>query len=87
MCKRYIWGTGEGFDWEIAKRAKRYGRITLAWGLNPGNMRAAVSQVSPYVVDIGSGVQIRHGKKERRKLEQLVLQVRNSTGGRVGSFS
>ncbi|RKY66609.1 MAG: N-(5'-phosphoribosyl)anthranilate isomerase, partial [Candidatus Latescibacterota bacterium] len=57
-------GTGESFDWEIAKRAKRYGRIILG-GLNPGNIKAAVGQVSPYAVDIGSGVEIRPGKKER----------------------
>ena len=71
-------GTGEIFNWEIAKRAKQYGRIILAGGLNPENIKEAICQVEPYGVDISSGVEIRPGEKDKRKLEQLVLQVRST---------
>ena len=71
-------GTGEVFNWEIAKRAEQYGRIILAGGLNPGNIKEAICQVEPYGVDISSGVEIRPGEKDKRKLEQLVLQVRST---------
>jgi phosphoribosylanthranilate isomerase len=71
-------GTGEVFNWEIAKRAKQYGRIILAGGLNPENIKEAIRQVEPYGVDISSGVEIRPGEKDKRKLEQLVLQVRST---------
>ena len=71
-------GTGKGFDWKIARRAKQYGRIILAGGLNPENIKEAICQVEPYGVDISSGVEIRPGEKDKRKLEQLVLQVRST---------
>jgi phosphoribosylanthranilate isomerase len=71
-------GTGEVFNWEIAKRAEQYGRIILAGGLNPGNIKEAICQVEPYGVDISSGVEIRPGEKDKRKLEQLVFQVRST---------
>ena len=75
-------GTGEVFNWEIAKRAKQYGRIILAGGLNPENIKEAICQVEPYGVDISSGVEIRPGEKDKRKLEQLVLQVRSTLAKR-----
>ncbi|HWI41392.1 MAG TPA: phosphoribosylanthranilate isomerase, partial [Verrucomicrobiae bacterium] len=50
-------GTGETFNWEIAQRAAYSHRIILAGGLNPENVAAAVSAVSPYAVDVCGGVE------------------------------
>jgi phosphoribosylanthranilate isomerase len=68
-------GTGKTFDWNMAVEAKAYGRIILAGGLNPGNIRDAIRIVQPYGIDISSGVESEPGKKDRRKLQQLFAAV------------
>ena len=68
-------GTGKTFDWNVAVDAKAYGRIILAGGLNPGNIRDAIRKVQPYGIDISSGVESEPGKKDKRKLQQLFSAV------------
>jgi phosphoribosylanthranilate isomerase len=69
-------GTGQTFDWEIAVKAKQYGRIILAGGLNPENIAEAVRRVQPYAVDVNSGVEERPGKKDHTKLKMLFEQLK-----------
>ncbi|MCP4396605.1 MAG: phosphoribosylanthranilate isomerase, partial [bacterium] len=64
-------GTGETFDWQSAIEAKSYGRIILAGGLTPENIRDAVESVRPYALDVSSGVEAQPGRKDRVKLRQL----------------
>ena len=69
-------GTGRTFDWDIAVRAKKYGRIILAGGLTPQNIGKAVRRVQPYAVDVNSGVEERPGKKDRTKMKSLFEQLK-----------
>lgn len=69
-------GTGQTFDWEIAVKAKVYGRIILAGGLKTENIMEAVRVVQPYAVDVNSGVEKRPGKKDRTKLKTLFEQLK-----------
>jgi phosphoribosylanthranilate isomerase len=71
-------GTGERFDWRLARRAARYGRIILAGGLRPENVAEAVASVRPYAIDVCSGVETRPGKKDRAKVRELMRQVERS---------
>jgi len=64
-------GTGETFDWQAAIDAKAYGRIILAGGLNPDNVQQAVEMVSPYALDVSSGVEAQPGEKDHEKLKRL----------------
>ena len=64
-------GTGKTFNWEIAVKAKKYGRIILAGGLTPENIIDAVRIAQPYAVDVNSGVEERPGKKDQIKLKSL----------------
>ena len=75
--KRGVYGgTGETFDWQTAVAAKAYGRIILAGGLTPENIREAVETVMPYAVDVSSGVEASPGKKDHNKLQQLFQQLK-----------
>jgi phosphoribosylanthranilate isomerase len=82
-------GTGRTADWDLARRAKRYGRVILAGGIRPGNVAQAIAQVQPYAVDVASGVEARPGKKDPGALRALMREVeaanrlvRNGTAGK-----
>ncbi len=70
-------GTGERFDWDLALLAKRYGRIILAGGLTPENVRDAVAKVGPYGVDVSSGVEQKVGQKDHKKIKQFIETVKS----------
>jgi phosphoribosylanthranilate isomerase len=65
-------GTGKTFDWEIARRAKKYGRVFLAGGLTPENVGEAIRAARPYAVDVCSGVEARPGKKDPARVKRLM---------------
>ncbi len=72
-------GTGKTFDWNVALKAKTFGRIILAGGLTPENVGDAVRFVRPYGVDVSSGVEARPGKKDERRVREFVAQARNAS--------
>jgi len=71
-------GTGKTFSWEMARRAKTYGRIILAGGLTPENVRRAIEAVQPYAVDVSSGVEQSPGVKDREKVRAFLARARGS---------
>jgi len=70
-------GTGERFDWQLAKRLTAEKPIILAGGLTPDNVAAAVREVKPYAVDVSSGVEEYPGKKDHQKVAKFIRRVRN----------
>lgn len=71
-------GTGEIFNWDLAKEAKSYGRIIVAGGLTPENAAEAIQRVQPYAVDVGSGVEASPGKKDHTKIRAFIENVRTT---------
>ena len=69
-------GTGETFDWRLAKEARQFGPIILAGGLNPDNVARAIEMAQPQAVDVGSGVETAPGKKDPEKLKRFFAAVR-----------
>ena len=69
-------GTGKVFDWGLATRAKKYGPVIIAGGLNSRNVKAAIKKVQPYGVDVSSGVERSPGKKDPKKVKAFLKAVR-----------
>jgi phosphoribosylanthranilate isomerase len=69
-------GTGQSFDWDLAVEIARARPIILAGGLTPDNVRAAISRVQPYAVDVSSGVEIQAGKKDYSKMEMFIRRAK-----------
>ena len=70
-------GTGARFNWELAVQAKAFAcPIILAGGLTPENVADAVAKVSPYAVDVSSGVEFAPGRKDRAKVRAFVERAK-----------
>jgi len=78
LVKGKAGGTGKTFDWNIARRATKYGRVILSGGLNPDNVGEAVRFVRPYGVDVCSGVEERPAKKDTKKVREFIQKARTS---------
>lgn len=81
-------GTGRLSNWAQASALRKIHPIILAGGLNPNNVGAAIAAVSPEVVDVCSGVEIRPGKKDPQKVRKFIEKVRSLPGnGNTGILS
>ena len=69
-------GTGKTADWELAKEAARSFSFFLAGGLTPDNAQEAIQKVSPYGVDVNSGVESSPGKKDPAKIQAFIQAVK-----------
>jgi len=69
-------GTGETFDWGLAKVDIDL-PIILAGGLNSSTVAEAIKQINPYAVDVSSGVESEPGMKDIAKIKQFIQQVKS----------
>lgn len=75
--KKAYGGTGESFNWEIAREVKKRGfRLFLSGGLKPENVRRAVEEVKPFAVDVSSGVEMSPGIKDKIKVERFIKEAK-----------
>jgi phosphoribosylanthranilate isomerase len=71
-----VGGTGESFDWHLARVAKKYGQIILAGGLTADNVAQAIKVGLPAAVDTASGTEAAPGRKDPAKLRAFFKAVR-----------
>ncbi|HMO80064.1 MAG TPA: phosphoribosylanthranilate isomerase [Pyrinomonadaceae bacterium] len=72
-------GTGQSFDWQIAKDVwTLVPSLILAGGLRPENVAEAVRTVGPYAVDVASGVESSPGKKDPKKVEAFIRNAKSA---------
>ncbi|UXH44814.1 phosphoribosylanthranilate isomerase [Rossellomorea vietnamensis] len=69
-------GNGTTFNWEYAHSINIPQQLILAGGLNPDNVREAITQVRPYMVDVSSGVET-DGEKDRVKMEAFIREAKS----------
>lgn len=72
-------GTGQTFDWSLVEGLARTRKLTLAGGLNPGNVERAVRAVRPYCVDVASGVERAPGVKDPALVAAFVEAARRGS--------
>jgi phosphoribosylanthranilate isomerase len=65
-------GTGEKFDWELAKSRGGRGNIVVSGGLTPENVREAIRFFEPYGVDASSSLEDTPGKKNAERVRRFV---------------
>ena len=68
-------GTGVTADWEIAQEIAREFPIIIAGGLTPENVASAIETVSPWGVDVSSGVET-NGVKSIVKIKAFIDNAR-----------
>jgi len=69
-------GMGERADWSAAARLARATQLVLAGGLHPANVVEAVRDVSPFGVDVSSGVERERGVKDAALIREFIRAAR-----------
>ena len=73
-------GKGLTLDWEMIRKADLpRGKVILAGGLTPGNVGKAISAVSPFAVDVASGVET-NGLKDAVKIKAFINEAKYTAG-------
>ena len=72
-------GLRHPIEWHLARRlrAERC-QLILAGGLTPDNVASAVETVGPYAVDVLSGVEATHGRKDRDKVRRFISEAKRA---------
>lgn len=70
-------GTGETWDWALAARRRSDVPVILSGGLTPDNVRGGIAAVSPWAVDVASGVEVpgEPGVKDPGRLRAFLAAV------------
>jgi phosphoribosylanthranilate isomerase len=71
-------GTGTTFDWSLVTELAKRRKLTLAGGLHEGNVAEAIRVVSPYCVDVASGVEVpgEPRKKDPSRVRAFVTRAK-----------
>jgi phosphoribosylanthranilate isomerase len=73
----YYGGTGQAFNWEIARKAATEFPLIIAGGLHSENVAQMVTKLKPWGVDVSSGVES-GGTKDAGKIRDFIRAVRSA---------
>ena len=77
FTKGALGGSGKSFDWTSAEGVANREKVFLAGGLNPENVESAIKQLSPWGVDVASGVET-DGVKDPARIRAFIEAARNA---------
>ncbi len=66
---RTVGGTGETWDWSLARERRSRVPLILSGGLTPETVADGIAATSPFAVDVASGTEASPGVKDPAKLE------------------
>lgn len=69
-------GTGDTFNWQLAREASRRFPVIVAGGLNRHNVAQLVREVQPWGVDVSTGVET-NGQKDTLKIRDFIQAVKS----------
>jgi phosphoribosylanthranilate isomerase len=64
-------GTGQKFDWQLAREVCARFPVMIAGGLAPENLAQLIAEVHPWGVDVSSGVET-GGRKDLHKIQDFI---------------
>lgn len=77
----YKGGSGKTFDWSLLEHAGvSKTQVILAGGLHAGNVREALDQVHPFMVDVSSGVEIAK-EKDTKRIQAFIHTAKGRSDG------
>jgi phosphoribosylanthranilate isomerase len=72
-------GTGQTFPWDLAVRARAFGKpLFLAGGLTPDNVAQAIEAAQPFAVDVASGVEKSPKRKDFDRMKKFIDEAKNA---------
>ncbi len=72
-------GTGQVFNWQLAKEVSARFPVMVAGGLTPTNVGRLIREVDPWGVDVSSGVET-NGRKDISKIREFISRVKGIKG-------
>ena len=73
-------GTGESFNWQSMLQLNTEIPVILSGGLNADNVLEGIEVVKPSAIDVNSGVEAAPGKKDKEKIKNLFIILKNTKG-------
>ena len=70
-------GSGQTFNWKLARPIAAEFPVIIAGGLTPENIGEAIRTIQPWGVDVSSGVET-EGAKDLDKILRFINAVKNS---------
>jgi len=76
-------GTGVPWAWEAAGPLPEGRPVFVAGGIRPDNVAALLARLSPWGIDVGSGVESAPGQKDPALLERLFEEIADAQDARA----